>query len=354
MDQKRLIILAGAPRVHELSWDDETLNWDLQTPIKRFLGEQGRTTASQPSQLSTTIDLLPKWRSVSFDLFDPMGRDDANDEGLQHAARFLYSEEENLATEAVGQERLQFLEHSLALINELESSNIAGPGDSTLSSSANSIAATSFSLTTNSSFSASSASKLSTNVIPDLNLTGEVTDLKRIPNAAHIARIHPQTVTVNVIAAVISIAPPRTVKLRKRPGNEVEIVELLLGDETRAAFSVSFWLIPAESQQKPAADLREALKVLGTGDVVLIQHVALNVWKGCVYGQSLSRRFARNSTALDVLNNAHNLPTAMKAKLNRVQGWKDNFIGAKSNPPKTLGVEREDELPPDTQALGES
>lgn len=350
MDEKLLVILAGAPRVHELSWDEDTLNMNLQNPIKRFLGEQEVTTSPQLSQLST-IDQLPRWRSVTFDLPELTMQDDA-DEGVQHVARFLYYEDDTSLTNAVSQERLRFLEDSLAFINELESATLASSDDNTLLSSTSSIATTSFNATTNTSFSASSASKLAMTLVPEFDLAKEVTDLKQIPNAEFIAGINPQTVTVNVLAAVILIAPVRTVKLRKRPGNEMDIVELLLGDETRAGFTVSFWLVPAESQQEPPDDLRETLKTLKLGDIVFIQHVALYVWKDCVYGQSLSRKFTRNSTSLDVVNNGLNLPTATRAKVDRIQGWKVNFLGSRSKRSKTLVSDGEYELPPDTQSPG--
>ncbi|KXL51355.1 hypothetical protein M433DRAFT_394644 [Acidomyces richmondensis BFW] len=330
MDEKLLVILAGAPRVHELSWDEDTLNMNLQNPIKRFLGEQEVTTSPQLSQLST-IDQLPRWRSVTFDLPELTMQDDA-DEGVQHVARFLYYEDDTSLTNA--------------------SATLASSDDNTLLSSTSSIATTSFNATTNTSFSASSASKLAMTLVPEFDLAKEVTDLKQIPNAEFIAGINPQTVTVNVLAAVILIAPVRTVKLRKRPGNEMDIVELLLGDETRAGFTVSFWLVPAESQQEPPDDLRETLKTLKLGDIVFIQHVALYVWKDCVYGQSLSRKFTRNSTSLDVVNNGLNLPTATRAKVDRIQGWKDNFLGSRSKRSKTLVSDGEYELPPDTQSPG--
>jgi len=74
----------------------------------------------------------------------------------------------------------------------------------------------------------------------------------------------------------------------------MEILDLLLGDETRAGFSVSFWLPPADSQNSRAGqaeneDLRNTLQSARAGDVVLLRSVALNIWRKAVYGQSLGR-----------------------------------------------------------------
>ncbi|KAF2770543.1 hypothetical protein EJ03DRAFT_255735, partial [Teratosphaeria nubilosa] len=156
-----------------------------------------------------------------------------------------------------------------------------------------------------------------------------IVDLKRIPSASHLTRIHPQTLTITVIAAVISVSSPRTVHLRRQPGREMDIIEVLLGDETRAGFSVSFWLAPAESQQKPADDLREHLLSLRAGDVVLVRNVALRDWKSCVYGQSLSWRFAKNSTSVVVVGagDGASLPRAIKGKAERVERWSWEFVG---------------------------
>ena len=137
----------------------------------------------------------------------------------------------------------------------------------------------------------------------------------------------------------------------------MDIIELTIGDETRAGFSISFWLIPIESQRKPTDDLREALKHLRSGDVVVVQNVALSCFRGCIYGQSLSRKFARNSTSIAVLDggSARGGSASVVAKLSRVRQWTSDFVGVarRQVSPIRKGPDRRrrkgDDLPPDTQ-----
>lgn len=149
----------------------------------------------------------------------------------------------------------------------------------------------------------------------------------------------------------------------------MEILDLLVGDETRAGFSISFWLPPAQSQNSHTskydgvADLRAALQSLRAGDVVLVRNVALSVWRGAVYGQSLGRRWARNCTRVERVEDEverekereRELPFRVGAKLKRVREWREGFVGrrvvrnevGKGSGKRKRGVE--EELPPDSQ-----
>ena len=125
----------------------------------------------------------------------------------------------------------------------------------------------------------------------------------------------------------------------------MDIVELTVGDETRAGFSISFWLASLDSQRKAADDLRKTLHKLRAGDVVLLKNVALACWKGCVFGQSLSRKFVRNSTSVAVIGDEES-----DAKVKMAKRWTRDFVGMSTNA-KTQGpISRDtDALPPDTQ-----
>lgn len=234
-------------------------------------------------------------------------------------------------------EREAFLDHSIAFHEDLQSSQLAPPEPMEETTFISSMSFDS-NLTDASNF-ASEASLLSGT--PDgsspqqpVTFSGAITELKRIPNADHIHRIQPQTITVNLLIGVISISPSRAVKLR-RSNRSMDIIEVLAGDETRGGFSISFWLASADSQHKPADDLREDLKALRSGDVVLLQGIALSEFRGSVFGQSLSRRISKNSTIISILHRSGSgggpvtdgRPVSFAAKLKRVQDWVTSFVG---------------------------
>jgi hypothetical protein len=251
-----------------------------------------------------------------------------------------------------------FLEHSIALLDDMVSSQIA-PAD---------IDETSFLNTTTFSFASetsilSSGSQISLSpsthgppVPPNL----PITDIRQIPAASHILSIAPQTITLNVLCAVISISQPRVVTVRRRQST-MEILDLLIGDESRAGFSVSFWLPPADSQGARASksekeDLRATLQSARAGDLVLIQNVALSVWRKAVYGQSLGRRWARNCTRIEriedgAVHRGTALPFGFVGKLARVRSWRDEFVGRRATRKASRSGKRkfEEELPSDSQ-----
>ncbi|KAH9810926.1 hypothetical protein Tdes44962_MAKER05953 [Teratosphaeria destructans] len=360
MAEVRCIILAGAPENDRLSWDSCLLLEAFQTPVKRFLNDQISSTLPA---LIQSVTPLPKWRSVP--LHDDQRADGEETEQDLAQTQFL-SFNHGVDDEHDDSRRMQFLQDALTHLNELESSEIADLGETSLYPStfsmANTICTTSFGSLTNLPCSSSSS-------MPDLDQASavdgptahinvptlnDIVDLQRIPPASHLARIHPQTLTITVLAAVISVSAPRTVRLRRQPGKEIDIIEVLLGDETRAGFSVSFWLAPAESQHKPGDDLRDDLLKLRAGDVVSVRNVALRDWKGCVYGQSLSRKFAKNSTSIVAVGAANraSLPPTIKGKAKRVERWSWEFVGRREGFTGTARTADEDAevLPPDTQS----
>ncbi|KAK0268789.1 hypothetical protein LTR35_009334 [Friedmanniomyces endolithicus] len=358
-----IVLLAGAPEASELNWDETALLGSFNTPVKRYLGPQEPTRTR--AQYGPTSQSLPaaKWRAISM-------RNPAHDATVPAPAdlpQTQFRSLDNNYNAAASEERLDFLQHSLALLANLDPSQIAAPEDTTVFASTPSFATAttgiSF-LTTNDSFSYSATPPTKP---ASMQLKADITDLARIPSADHITRIQPQTITLNLLAAIISISPPRTVTLRKRTGS-MDILELLLGDESRAGFSITFWLTPVDSQSKPQKqnqqdDLRTELGNLRAGDVVLVRNVALSAFKGCVYGQSLSRKFARNCTSVSVVSaedvRVHG-SVAVRGKFQRVQRWADDFVGRRSGPTVTgkavAGRDRrfgEEMLPPDTPDVTE-
>ncbi len=139
-----------------------------------------------------------------------------------------------------------------------------------------------------------------------------LTSLNLLPSAAHLTRINPQTMTVDLICGIISISAPRSVTVR-RTGKSIDLVELLLGDETRAGFAVTCWVTLSEnilsleragiSHEKrydwaEKDTLRNSLNNLRRRDIVLLRNVALAQFRGVVHGQSLGRRSKRGEGTL--------------------------------------------------------
>ena len=150
-------------------------------------------------------------------------------------------------------QRLRFLEHSMAVLDDLDSSLIAPQADDTEGVdqttflSVTSLATTSF-RTSISSDSLDRESPAQNGADPvQLKAIASITDLKRIPNANHITRIQPQTITINLVVGVIAVLPSRTVRL-KRLNAQMDIIELTVGDDTRAGFPISLWLVPIDGQ----------------------------------------------------------------------------------------------------------
>nr|OQO29361.1 hypothetical protein B0A51_03143 [Rachicladosporium sp. CCFEE 5018] len=189
-----------------------------------------------------------------------------------------------------------------------------------------------------------------------------IADLRDLPSPATLLSLHPQTPTVNLLCAVISLSPTRIVRLRRHPGREMEVVDLLLGDDTRAGFSISCWLQPAESQARYGGEdheLRTSLSGLQAGDVVIVRNVALSVFRNCVYGQTLPRwRVGAGATAVVKIVNELSLEAEMARKAKRVREWAGTFVGrpvgrrkdAAQEVDSTRGTRaNREELPPDTQ-----
>ena len=181
-----------------------------------------------------------------------------------------------------------------------------------------------------------------------------LTELHDIPNARHLDSISPQTMTVNLIVGIISIAPPRAVITGARYGKprEVDLVEMIVGDDTKSNFAVSMWL-PREMRvnwkdggnpnpEGTRSILRRSLRFMRPRDVVMLQNVALSSFRGKVYGQSLKG----DVTKIDLLfrkkvddddlcgvYSMSNLRTASTikdpqiVKVKNVRDWLSDFVG---------------------------
>lgn len=270
----------------------------------------------------------------------------------------------------------QFYEHSFAVHEGMQSSQIAlppKPGSQDSQPDTSNITHSSFYSTDSDSttfFSSSSEATHYHNMQPSLiPHSGPITNLKSIPNACYLSSINPQTMTVNLLVGLISIAPPRTIKTR-RGGREVEIVEMLVGDETKAGFSINFWLqptpLPVSNPRQPVVDkdkdLRQKLCQLRPQDIILVRNAALSSFQKKVFAQSLRK----NMTKLDLmfrniideqdepgaystthLSQEEECLDAQAVKAKKVREWVTQFVGPAVKPRSRTAAGKE--LPPDTQ-----
>lgn len=354
------MFLAGAPEADSLTWDESQLTSYFTGSHRRYLGtavDQDETTEVEET---LTSHPLAKWREVELQGPEQPVADKTVSKGRAERAHFLSFHDD------LDSQHEDFLEYSLAVLQNLESSQIYD-ADATFLDETTVLPSTSFSTTISTEYSLPKSDGSMSAGLPSQQVVafnGPITDLRRVPNARHLQSIHPQTMTINVLAGVISIQPPRTVRVR-RSGAEMDIVEVLVGDDTRAGFSISFWLTPVDSQRSfqsfTRLGLRGRLNELRVGDVVLVSHIALHEFRGNVYGQSLSRRITRNNTSLTILSDhVGGLSGPNATKLERVRNWSRNFVGQRrraedspeilrSSISKRRRSEMEEELPPDTQ-----
>ncbi|KAK6438633.1 hypothetical protein LTR95_005171 [Oleoguttula sp. CCFEE 5521] len=323
----RCIFLTGAPEAGKLDWSEATL-----------------LCASNVFRNATQLDSsapLPKWRALKT---------------AAPAARTRASIDESVLPSGIGAlspdlESADFLEHSFAILQD-PSMVATDVTDATFATT------TSFSSTMPSP----TVIQSGTSAVNLYHSTLSITDLRSLPSAALLLFLHPQTPTVNLLCAVISLSPARTVRLRRHPDREMEVLDLLLGDETRAGFSISCWLQPADSQPKYGAgdvELRSSLASLRAGDVLIVRNVALSVFRNCVYGQTLPKwRVGAGATTVARLEGEAGLEIGMARKTRKVKEWAEAFVGRPVMPNaetvtragrgKALHLASE-ELPPDTQ-----
>ena len=358
---RKVLFLTGAPLVNSLIWKEDKLCAVLQPCFFDSSEHSCQNIASAASE-------APAWRSLPFvQSYLPTGLSQLNQDGgllgLQEegdnetsflstselsfvSARLDVDETQGSWGSELNNEEIlsQYYEHSFALHEDIPSSQIVG--------STSAIADESF---------VTESEELSVPLTVDSDLetddqlarlklmSSHINDLKDLPNAAFLYSINPQTMTVDLVVGIISISQPRMLKTR-RGGREVELVELLVGDDSRAGFGINIWLSPAqESRNSGPRDkhLRNDALQLRPRDVVLAKHVALCSFRGKVYGQSLRR----GMTSLDLLYrnvvDRNDMRGAFRAKdfrdagvgdcqmtkVQKVKDWVLQFVGSHAGPP---------------------
>lgn len=178
-----------------------------------------------------------------------------------------------------------------------------------------------------------------------------LSDLEDIPRAHQVLALNPQTITVNLIVGIISIAQPRTVTTRW--GRSMCLIEILVGDETKSGFAITFW-VPSD------AVAGSKVSLVRNQDVVLMQNVALHVFRGKVYGQSLRRDMTRINllwrrdgggqyTTRDLNMRSRSRHDPQRDKTRAVKEWTLHFVGGEAKAQESKGKKSWDEPPDDTQ-----
>ncbi|KAL8418650.1 hypothetical protein RB594_002027 [Gaeumannomyces avenae] len=372
---RKLLIFAGAPLSDSLDWSDSALIDCFTEPIARLTGLTRDSRCRDPS-LTASFDASdhPAWRSLAlkrrrlasgfsqqpalgwgaerfradpgfFATAEVSFRSDASSSRMENSEDGLHDGEESSILS-------QFRERSLAAHNDIPSSQL----DALCSEEAF------FATDATTSF-ASNSTQEGSSVVSDesqppppppplyagVGVTAQLHNLDNLPSAEHLASIEPQTMTVNIIVGIISILPKRTVRTR---WGDRSLVEVLVGDETRAGFSITFWL-PPSGGPSPLDGLR-------VQDVVLMRNVALGSFMRKVYGHGLRRDLTKihllHRRKLDVDDigghystadlqglsgppHNHLHPQLLKAR--RVREWVIRFVGAGAVPALGQGRKRE-------------
>jgi hypothetical protein len=337
----RLKMLNGAPLCEHLDFEDSkllaadechlfdvaasiTASADDSTPVFKWRGipfkdSRLRTGWSQrflpgsvPGWDMSNISLPRVSRSVSF-----------LQEDTTHLEPTIAFEDPSLATDS-------FLEQSLMFHDTLLSSQVLPDDvtDRTISSS--SFLTTSFG-TTASDFSSSSKvdeHTLNTQVAPKM----AVTPLGSLPSAQRLREIYPQTPTPNFICAVTATPQQKEVFVRKG-GYKMNLWEIIVADDTRSGFKVTFWLRPlreSNNEQNHVQNLLlQTLEGIKVGDILHLRNIALTSFGDTVFGQSLNPAIARARTGIDVLtrsgggSSAHpgGQPAPIVETFKRVKKW---------------------------------
>lgn len=381
----RSVVLAGAPRASSLRWTESELFSQPPPPC-----EYGALRPSAGSQSGNAEPV--KWRYLSSSMTQlhtgfSQGIDYQAVGGAPHAT--LHSNEDTsffttadlgvpvgsfsvcdsaVTSSAETDEILsQFYDHSFAVHEHIESSQIES---SQLSPSPLKATSSNYHFSTGVKKPARALSEASVRLhAPAYHLS----DLEDIPSAGYLQSIAPQTITVNLIVGVIAMSPVRTVTTR-RWNREMQLMEMLVGDDTRAGFGITFWLLGGKSTfgATPGnGDMETTLSNLRPRDIILLRTVALGSFGGKVHGQSLRK----NMTRIDLLHRrvldagdeqgvyqgrdieSSSASNPQSLKVRKVRDWILQFVGeAGSSRSKGLrqgGMGSRSEarklLPPDTQ-----
>lgn len=346
----KVILLAGAPQGR--NWREEDLTLNKLLPIFSYFNDivdgDPKALSSRPvegAHLSTSP--LPLWRSIALhDEHLPTGwtegrlraRDQlAVDEDVEFRDRdidlsYLTASETSFGPANEDNDITHFLEQSFALHEDGDQSQLTPAAKTPLTAALRQAAIT---------------QKHPTG--PTFPALPNLTALSILPIAATLTRLEPQTVTVDLICGIISAPAARSIVIR-RTGRLRELVELIVGDETKAGVIVTFWLPETRgpkgvSKTSEDSGLREQILALRPGHVVCMRNIALRSFRGVVQGQSLgwSTNLTRLDDRLKMDAEGQTPESVIAAKIERVRDWTRQFVrraGVKTAVPTGTGRKR--------------
>lgn len=253
----KLLILAGAPSASSLNWSIPLHN-TFTLPISSLLDPDPSSTSPAPSP-SASPSSVPAWRSVPLvkvPLRTGFTQKTPSSDALPSFLnpQFLSSPsrpfEEELDGDLDEETLSQFYDASLTAHDSFPPSQL---NDTT--------------------FSEYSFSEYSFAPSLEPGIAAPPTDLSELRPGT------PDSRPATLLVGIISLSE-KTVQTRF---GEREVVEALVGDDTRSAFQLTFWL-GAPGTTSPLSTSVSGLQI---GDVVLVQGVAVGVFRGRVYGQSV-------------------------------------------------------------------
>lgn len=325
----RLLLLTGAPESHRLDWASSNLLTTFQPSIVQFALLQPPDPPSTAARDISNLDLAA-WRSLPLQRthihtgfsqqhdLHLVGAFPSSADFLTTASISFEVASQRLSQRDADQEssRLiaEFYEHSLAVHHDLASSQLLPrPASQQEATTTTTSFPTDASFVTDTTTSGQDSSdndddndnEGASTTVADRTTTSTVlktplrpggrrpgaapdhlSDVEDIPPASYLVAIRPATMTVTLIVGIISIAAPRTITTHY--GATKTLVEVLVGDETKSGFSVTFWLGGGGGEEEGVV-----LAGLRSQDIVLLQHVALNVFRNRVYGSSLRKGMTR-------------------------------------------------------------
>ncbi|KAL8968378.1 MAG: hypothetical protein Q9197_004920 [Variospora fuerteventurae] len=302
----KIVIYTGAPFVRSLNWTED----DLTVPLQPCFSDDN------PSRPPLDIPNRPQWRSLPLEHthlptgltqatnpdFVPNSTENPDETSFLSTTDLASSQGSDIPASKEDESEIltQYYEHSFAVHENLPSSQILPASSSSPVSSSS--PDSSFSASINDSTTAATAAAADTlqrQFFLSAFFATAPTDLSSVPTAAYLHSITPQTMTLNLLIGIIAIPPPRIITMRRGKSRTVDLVEMIVGDDTRAGFGVNIWLSSSSSssnrpgqqqqQDKHALQLKEQMRDLRPRDVVLMRNVALTSFRGKVYGQSLRR-----------------------------------------------------------------
>jgi len=372
----RMIILAGAPESAKLDWSEKAL-----LSVNHIQTAAAATTTTTTTTATTNSPFHAQWRQLATEklqmrpVLPKLDIEASTKHDIDRSGADFFTHREFVAqqspssdvsvsesqpsagsTEAVSEVLSEFYDHSFAIHEAIPSSQLSSiaeytPGTPTYESNEEMFPPTP----------SSGGGIIRTPSQRRISLAPRpkhLSDLEDVPNAGYLTSIQPQTMTVNLIVAILSMAPPRMVTTGARYGRprEMELVELLVGDDTKTGFSMTMWL-PREmhvnwkdgahaTPEGTRSALRRDLRLLRPRDVVLLQNVALSSFRGKVHGQSLKG----DVTKVDLLfrkkvdeddlggfysvSNLRNATDPQTLKVKKVRDWMVDFVGESEGQPR--------------------